>query len=99
MSDPNRWEPLHRLSTAYALAAAVFGGAAVSAFVKGIAHFFASPDLPWWGDFLVAGMLAAIIFWLLRSPNRHLNEAQAFSGTGATRAPTGEPAMIPAPRT
>jgi hypothetical protein len=66
MSGTNRWEPLHRLSTTYALAVAFLGSAVVNSFIKAALGIFRHPSLPWWGELCVAGCLSVVIFLLLR---------------------------------
>jgi hypothetical protein len=70
MSDRNLWEILHRLSTTYALAVAFCGGAAVNSFVRAALNIFGQPARPWWGDLCAAGILSALILWLLHKASQ-----------------------------
>jgi membrane protein implicated in regulation of membrane protease activity len=65
MSGPNRWEPLHRLSTLHTLLVAAFGGSAVAAVIKAIEDVLKRPNLPWWGHLSVAGLLSVLIATIL----------------------------------
>src|SRR3954471_16018114 len=77
MSGSNRWEPIHRLSSTVTLFVAFFGGAAMNAILKGFGDLFAAPNLPWWGDFSVAGLIAVAMYVFLRKGQRQQAEALA----------------------
>ena len=61
----NRWEWLHRLSSAHTVIKAVLGSTIVVSLVRAASEFFKQPVLPWWGDLCVGGFFAAVLVLFL----------------------------------